>query len=199
MHSDRRARQTTESASQRLFVGIEANTPAFHDGALQALCNARHYLPARALREVAPANRHMTLAFLGEVAQSAFSGLFARLEQVRFQRFSLEFTGLSLFPRPGAPRMLVMEAVASPEVTELRQQILACCKASGLWVDRKPFRPHVTLARLRRPHVPARPDWPGLIQLAVPALPVERFCVYASERDASGVVYRIVASFPASG
>ena len=63
----------------------------------------------------------------------------------RFCPFTLTFRHVGYGPEPKRPRFLWAECVASKEIAEFR---VALIQAFGQ-ADERPFRPHVTLARLR--------------------------------------------------
>jgi len=63
----------------------------------------------------------------------------------RFFPFTLTFRHVGYGPEPKRPRFLWAECVASKEIAEFR---VALIQAFGQ-ADERPFRPHVTLARLR--------------------------------------------------
>ena len=71
----------------------------------------------------------------------------AKLRRVAdsFVAFTLAFRHIGYGPEPRRPRFLWAECVASNEIAELRAALL---RAFGQ-ADERPFRPHVTLARLR--------------------------------------------------
>lgn len=113
-------------------------------------------------RAVAPEEWHLTLAFLGAVADAQLPALMEQAAQLRPARFALQLNGFEYWPGPQA-----LCAVAGPPgpavlalVAALRR-IGAAAGATGEAVP--PFRPHVTLARRVRPPAEAvAPEWPPL-------------------------------------
>jgi 2'-5' RNA ligase len=96
-------------------------------------------------RAVAPANLHLTLEFLGPVAEAelpALAALGAALalpdEAVVLDRLDWLRRAAVLVAAPSAPAAGLAAAQA-----DLRRAL----KGRGLRVDSRPFRPHVTLAR----------------------------------------------------
>jgi 2'-5' RNA ligase len=103
-------------------------------------------------RWVGPDAFHLTLAFLGDVADPDLNAVcLAVAESVREQRrFTLEVRGLGAFPGAGHPRVLWagiegdLDALAAVQ----RAAFDAAIRAGYRPADER-FHPHVTLARLK--------------------------------------------------
>ena len=96
-------------------------------------------------RPVPPAKYHMTVVFLGEVAELRL----AAVREIGSRRcgrcFSLRFDHLEFWSKA---RALVMAASHCPAALEqLRISLEADLSACGVAFDAQPLRPHVTLAR----------------------------------------------------
>jgi RNA 2',3'-cyclic 3'-phosphodiesterase len=63
----------------------------------------------------------------------------------RFGAFWLTFEHVGYGPQPRRPRLLWVDCAASDEITALHKALLEAYEQS----DERPFRPHVTLARIR--------------------------------------------------
>jgi RNA 2',3'-cyclic 3'-phosphodiesterase len=106
-----------------------------------------------ALRELAPQLRwtrpeqwHLTLAFLGEVGGDAVDPLVCRLARVaaRHPPLSMSFEGGGRFGH----RVLWTRVQGDRErLRRLADSVRAAARRSGLPVDERPYRPHLTLAR----------------------------------------------------
>ncbi len=104
-----------------------------------------------ALRRVAPELLHVTLAFVGQVGEDRVSGVRAALaESVRgVPAFRVAFTGLALFPEHGPPRIVWAATDAGREIERTGAAVRRALDEHRIPFDRKPLRPHVTLARVR--------------------------------------------------
>lgn len=124
----------------RVFVGL-AVAPEI------ARCLARlaRDIEHSSVRLVAPADIHLTLvppwteASVFELVEKL------RLTADRFGAFTLTFERLGYGPRPERPRLLWAECAMTNEIFALRAALLQACGQT----DERPFRPHVTLARIR--------------------------------------------------
>ena len=97
------------------------------------------------VRLAAPADIHLTL--VPPWNESATPDSVEKLRGVadRFFPFTLTFRHIGYGPEPKRPRFLWAECVASKEIAEFRASLLQTFGQA----DERPFRPHVTLARLR--------------------------------------------------
>lgn len=137
--------------TMRLFVAL--TIPA---EVKQALAELREELGTRlpSLRWVRQEGVHLTLAFLGEVpvdrvgpVRQLLAGCPGGLVPPE-----LESAGLGVFPHQRAPRVLWAGFREAPEaVLELQRRVAQAMSAEGFPMERRPFRPHLTVGRFRRP------------------------------------------------
>jgi 2'-5' RNA ligase len=93
---------------------------------------------------------HFTLAFLGEQPESALARLGEAAETVRAPAFDLAIGGTGAFPNPKSPRVLwlgVMEG--AQELCSVAEQLRAALRERGFALEDRPFRPHLTIARVK--------------------------------------------------
>lgn len=128
----------------RLFVAIPLPT----DVAVEA-SSALPDLPG--LRRVRPEHLHITLAFLGAVAEERLDDVIAatRTAAAGQPPFTVTLEGVGRFPESGEPRIVWMGIVqGARESSNLAATLRRALTDRGLPFDGKPFRPHVTLARV---------------------------------------------------
>lgn len=98
---------------------------------------------------------HLTLKFLGDAAEARLAELIKRLEASgRFKPFTVEVKGFGFFPDARNPRVFWAGVEAPPELGMLAARVEAAAAEAGFAQERRPFLPHLTLARLASP-VPA--------------------------------------------
>lgn len=143
-----------------LFVAVRPSDAAVED--LQDALEAVRRLPvARDLRWQPPGQWHITLAFLGEDSPDLEADVcdrLAALEQ-RAPVHGLRISGAGCFGR----QVLWMDVREDDAVTALAGVCTAIpplLRGSGAQLDRRPWRPHLTVARAR--HTDARPVVPLL-------------------------------------
>jgi RNA 2',3'-cyclic 3'-phosphodiesterase len=104
-----------------------------------------------AARRVPIDQLHLTLAFLGSVPQEKGAPLAAALPSVVAALPALTIERLEYWPSRAHPRLAVLAFSASDELIALEARVRALVAGFGLPIDdHRPFRPHVTLARLSR-------------------------------------------------
>lgn len=147
-----------------------------------------------------PENLHLTLAFLGDVPAARIAPLVERLtDGLRgAPPLAVRAVGVGAFPSLARPQVLWI-GIESPDLGAVADAVQSACMAEGLPRDAKPFRPHVTLGRVRARNRRATPD---LMRLARDGgrefgrTPVDRVVLYRSRLDASGARHTPLATFP---
>lgn len=140
---------------------------------------------------------HVTLRFFGEIRQDVARDLDAELVGIGGRPFEIELAGAGAFD-DGDDIHAVWAGVA--ENAELRRLAEACetaARRAGLKPEKRSYRPHVTLAYLRRPDPGEVAAW---IQannlLKSPPILVDRFGLYSSHQSRDGSYYRLEAEYP---
>ncbi len=102
---------------------------------------------------VPPENLHLTFRFLGEIDETAFDRLAAGLDQARFPRpFPIRLGTLGAFPNPKKATVLwIGFEEGAGELSAIHDEVTEVCEGAGFDADERPFRPHVTVSRLRPP------------------------------------------------
>lgn len=106
-----------------------------------------------------PAQWHVTLAFMEAVPERRVDDLVARLDEAGAKRrpFTLRLGGVGAFPDPIEARVLWLGlrngagVAQTGELERLAVNVRAAASSAGAPVDGTPFRPHLSLARLKRP------------------------------------------------
>jgi 2'-5' RNA ligase len=132
-------------------------------------------------RRVPAANFHITLVFLGNVAASRVPELKTLAATVRAEPFELVLGRVGFFP---GPRALWLGLAEPCEALVSLQQALGEALRSAAWpLERRPFRPHLTLARKARDVTAGQSIEPLRWR-------VEGFALIHSITDARGAVYQ---------
>ena len=151
------------------------------------------------VRWVDRANLHVTLQFLGEVAEEKLAEVCAAVERVAAHTTPFEFDirGLLCVPPGGRARMIwggVQDPVCG--ASELHDKVDAALEPLGFAPEDRPFRPHVTVARIKH-----APDPRCLRSAVAPWVDcdfgmqhADRVTVYTSELMPKGPLYTPAAS-----
>jgi 2'-5' RNA ligase len=183
------------AASRRTFVAVDV--PAEIRTRISEL---RSGLPGARWSD--PDQYHITLRFLGTTPADALPVVRDALSRVAAQRFDLTLDGFGVFPGGGRrpPRTLWVRPRDSEKLVLLQAGVEAAVRrATGIAED-KAFRPHVTLARFRKP--PSGDDLARWLEAAdafeAETFRVECFRFYASELTPDGAVHTVLAEYPLS-
>ncbi len=120
---------------------------------------------------VDPANLHITVKFLGEVEPEEIGAIIEALRAVRAEPFEVTI-GCAVCNPPRRSRVVWCDVTDAGESAALARQVDALLEPLGFPRERRPFRPHVTLARVKEFH----PSLPGQVQ-CMPREPLGRFRV----------------------
>jgi 2'-5' RNA ligase len=185
----------------RLFVAV--NLPGTERRAAYAATRRLRecHLPVKWVAEDA---LHLTLKFLGEVADDRAAPIGAALaEAVRAARpFEVTLGGLGVFPDHQRPRVFWLGVEAHPALELLANDVELAMGALGFESELKPFQPHLTIGRARKDAKPSAfrtlaALTAGLDYASV--LRVESVDLMQSMLGPAGPSYRIVCRAPLSG
>jgi len=126
------------------------------DDVREALSAAITALKSRnpSVKWVKPDNIHLTIKFLGDIAEDLIKPISMELDRTleRFQELDLGVTGLGVFPGMRRPRVVWAGLEGETrELVEMARSVDAMCERFGIRRDRRPFSPHITLGRLKIP------------------------------------------------
>jgi len=140
---------------------------------------------------------HITLRFVGEVDERRAEDLDAELATIGGGALTVTLNGVGAFGE-GAD----IDAVwAGVEESQPLQRLAARCESAarraGLPPDKRTWKPHVTLAYLRRTDPARVAAWlTGHNLLKSPPFRVTQFGLYSSWLGGSGSTYRLEATYP---
>jgi len=140
----------------RAFVAVPL--PAGLRAAIGERIRALHAKPnGDAVRWVRPESLHLTLRFLGNVAVQDVAELAASVGEALSDAgaFSVKLGPPQAFPAPRRPRGIVLGAVPEEPLAGLAARVETAVCAHGFAPERRKFRAHVTLGRLRSRRFPA--------------------------------------------
>jgi 2'-5' RNA ligase len=147
---------------------------------------------------------HVTLRYFGEVDEARAADLDAALAAVAMESFEVELAGVGAF---GAADRVRAVWAGVPESEPLRRLAAKCesvARRCGLKAEARAFRPHVTLAYLKRAPEPRVAAWvQGHNLLRSPPWRARAFHLYSSWRPAEGARaeggrYEIERTYPLS-
>jgi 2'-5' RNA ligase len=134
----------------RLFLAIEL-PPDLLDALESAIAPLRADSPEIAW--VPPTKRHLTLKFLGDVAEERLDRVIALTDGVarKYRAFSMQLGGIGAFPNFRRARVVWIGVEHEARLELLHHDLEVAGEFEGFEIEGRAFRPHVTLARLRVP------------------------------------------------
>ena len=133
----------------RLFVALDL--PASVKKSLEPLAKG-----LGDVRWLSPEQQHLTLRFIGDVANGALHDVAEALATVPAQPFQLTLKGLGHFPPRGEPRVLWVGLEKNAELASLKRRVDRALREAEVPPETRKFAPHVTIARIRAPLSPTR-------------------------------------------
>ncbi len=169
-------------SSKRLFFALWPSPAARKalEGLAQSAARRADAKPTRA------DTLHLTLVFLGNCTADQAVALRDGAATCASPCFELVFDRLGCWKNNGI--VWLAPSASPPALLALERQLRELAAGLKLPLDRRPYSPHLTLARKARKALVAE-DSPPL------AWQVERFCLIESELHSSGSRYREVASW----
>ena len=180
----------------RLFVAVEIDTAVARRLAelSEKLRDRARARAPRARITWVPADRlHFTLRFLGEVDDQRGAAIAAVLAPpLTVAPFDMRVGGVGAFPESGAPRVLwVSLAEGGEALRQIERELSARLATCGVPRDARPFRPHLTLARVREPAgLRSGPLFDGVGDLNFGASRVDAITLFESRLSPKGPSYR---------
>lgn len=154
--------------------------------------------PGDGVRWVRPAGIHLTLQFLGEVADARLGRLEHALRPLGARpSFSLRLGGVGAFPNWARPRVVwVGVEPAGSDLAGLRRDLLEVTGELGFQPDDRPFHPHLTLGRVSGAASGLAERVRAAAPPPSPTFPVTRLTLYQSLLRPNGAEYRARVEIP---
>jgi len=93
---------------------------------------------------------HITINFMGEVNNSQLPLIIGALASIKAEPIELNINGVDYFGSNRQPRTLYAKVVPNPELIKLSKQINDALSDIDIKIEKRKFKPHITLARLKQ-------------------------------------------------
>ena len=185
----------------RLFFAIELG-----DELLDLLDESVAPIRAEApeLAWVAREKQHLTLKFLGDVDEAAVPKLASAADRAaaRHDRLEMFVREVGAFPNFRRARVVWIGVEQEPRLELLHHDLEQLCEQEGFEVEGRPFRPHITLARVRTALPVDRMRALARVARSVrmrAMVPVERITLFESTLAPTGAHYSRIHAAPLGG
>lgn len=185
----------------RLFLALNFEPPLQQDLA-DATRPLRDAVPS--LAWVVQGRLHLTLKFLGAIAPDAVPAIRGAAQGVLrdARAHHVTLAGIGGFPNLRRPRVVWMGMHDTAHLVSIAASLDRAVAALGVPAETRPFRPHVTLARVKTPLSGA--DGTTLTQRAAEIrvrlrVPVREVALMQSTLRPGGPRYEVLATFSLTG
>ena len=180
----------------RAFIAIDLPEPLY-----VALAEAQQGFRSacRDARWTRPEGIHLTLKFLGEIADVQTPQVVEALTQIGpFEPFCVEVQGFGFFPKAQRPRVFWAGVAAPPALGELAARVESQMEKIGIGREDRTFSPHLTLARFEvpRPQPALVAAVAGRATTSLGKFEASEFFLFESKLSPQGAQYRKVMRFP---
>jgi len=185
----------------RLFLALELPS-ATADDLHAAIAPLRDSEPGLAW---VPAHKlHLTLKFVGDADETGVAALADAAERLAaaHKPFELTLEGIGAFPNFRRPRVVWLGVEGEPRLELLHHDVEVAAADLGYEVEGRPYRPHVTLARVRAPLAAdrARALARGARAVSYSATAfADRFTLFDSATGGAGAHYRRIRAATLGG
>ncbi|MBJ6139016.1 RNA 2',3'-cyclic phosphodiesterase [Marinobacter litoralis] len=152
--------------------------------------------PLRSARWQSYEQLHLTLVFLGNVADDAVPGLIDAATSVVESSFELTVRGLGCFGSPERPKIFWAGVAPESPVVNLHRQLRDKLQTEGSSVEHRHFRPHITLSRFGRDAGSVKEFIETRGEEEFGTMSVSEFVLYDSNQGPNGSVYTVLQRFP---
>ncbi|WP_110114170.1 RNA 2',3'-cyclic phosphodiesterase [Bacillus sp. CGMCC 1.16541] len=131
---------------QHYFIGI--NVPTFISEQSVAFLEAnKDDFPFRVWTHMC--DYHITLAFLGAVKEEKVNKLAQELVEIakNYKTFKLQVGPLHVFGVKERPRVVFLQVSDEEKLAKLQKEIYEKCVQLGFSLDKRPYHPHITIAK----------------------------------------------------
>jgi RNA 2',3'-cyclic 3'-phosphodiesterase len=146
-----------------------------------------------------PSNIHLTLAFLGDTEDDLINVVALMLKEkcTGFGEFSFKLKGTGVFKNYRDPRVIWIGIEHNEMLMKLNDEINIGLKDAGFKTENRPFRPHITLGRIKsiRNSDILKSSLEKYQDTFIQEVPVREVILYESILKPTGPVYKITGKF----
>ena len=142
-------------------------------------------------------NIHLTLKFFGNVAVDRIPRISDAVSRAakEFSQFQIGVGGTGVFPKPNRPQVLWI-GVSDPsgKILSLQRQLENECENEGFEKEDRAYRPHLTIARLRKPEGARQlADTHLQMKFDLTEISIKELVIFRSELSSKGSKYTAIS------
>lgn len=179
----------------RLFIGI--GLPKTYQDRVRPFTQTLGKGLTSSVNWTRPGTWHLTLKFLGDTNEDRIPAITDALAAIDLPPFTFQAGGTGTFPNPRRPKVIWLGLEQGAQHCEaLAEAVNRALDAIGIPEEKKRFRPHLTLGRVRRD---GHDNWQALLDRAAgetwPAFTVDHFTLWQSDLQPTGATHTSIAQF----
>lgn len=178
--------------TSRLFIALD-----IPENVLDDLIDLRDqiYGTPNDLRWESKEKMHITIKFLGDVGENISELIIRRLEQIDFEKISANFDKFAFFKKNNVLKILFANLQENKVISEFQNIIESESELIGFTKEKRNFRPHLTMLRLKGKEDLNRLKIFNNYQIKNSEFLISSFSLIKSELFSSGSEYKIVERF----
>ncbi|OVE78401.1 2'-5' RNA ligase, partial [bacterium F16] len=142
---------------------------------------------------------HITLHFLGDTKASLIPKLMEELSQIKVECFQLTLNDCGFFPGYEVPKVFWLGLEDSTPLKQLHEQVQESLISLNLTPERRPFNPHLTMARMNEDYHSRRSN-AHIFELAESfmdrSFEIDAFHLYSSDLQQGGSCHTCIHTVP---
>lgn len=133
---------------KRIFIAVKVNPG---QTLIRIHASLKSVLGGEKINWTDPANMHLTLAFLGDTEDELIKVVSIMLRQkcTGFGDFRFNLAGAGVFKNYRDPKVIWAGIESNQKLSQLNEKIMTGLKDAGFSLDERPFKPHLTLGRIK--------------------------------------------------
>jgi len=181
---------------KQIFIAVKVEAG---ETLLKMISSLTARLSIESIKWTSPDNIHITLAFLGDTEEERIKIINAVLKEKckGFGRFELIIKGSGVFKNLNDPRVIWTGIEPSGKLIQLNDFIINGLKDSGTAIENRPFKPHLTLGRIKylKNKALLKTLMDKYQNTEIQKVPVNEVILYESILLQSGPVYKPISKF----
>lgn len=182
----------------RTFICVEISEPTIVNQIQQLISELG---TMSGIRPVKASQLHITLKFLGDITEAKLPSITEALNQIILPQFSIQLSGMGCFPNLNYIRVVWVGITQNKkQLIQLANQVRKATDSLGFPKEKRPFSPHLTIARLKRITNTTKEKVKTLIQerekVYFGMQDIEKFILKKSTLTPKGPIYENLTEVP---
>ena len=133
---------------KRTFIALKI---PLNKQSLEIISDIKKELSQEKIKWVESWNMHITISFLGDTEEIEINNISKKLNEDldKLKSFKLEINELGIFKSTRDPKVILLKINESYQLKELKDTIDNVISSFGFKLEKREFKPHLTLGRIR--------------------------------------------------